>query len=478
MQTGFEFLLEEKLVRKKSKQSFTVDEVGVSRFLEKNGFLYKDDRFYRYDGIGYVPCAREDLERFVFDTIHRNCEGHLENLYRAGKASIKSMIPTFISLYEGKISEVPEDERYRGHLVAFRNGLYNVDTGELLPHTPDVFVVRWLDVDFEPSVEDDAIRKVFRNILPDDREYSIYFTALGKTLFSRTAPTFMTIMYGSFSTGKSFLIHTVEDLCIKNASISMSPSMLNDQCAVAELKDHIANLCWSASLHHRTFGLKWDRLCHILSGEPVMTHLKYRPPMELGNKTPLWFCTEGPLNPSKIPEGVMARTYLVHCKHHQDEGVTREACMNRSELARQWTVNEALKYYLRSLREKCPRAELDSLDQFMIHVTDTCGYKVPERYLIDRALKDVYQSYVSFCEGSLSKDIITQVMTKKMLSKAIVERYDVHRVKKSIRRGDHTTSEIIFGWKWELGEEETQETQESRVHQLDHRVHPRASVSE
>ena len=146
-------------------------------------------------------------------------------------------------MYEGEIPEVPEDERYRGYLVAFRNGLYNVDTGELLPHTPNVFVIRWLDVDFEPSVKDDAIREVFRSILPDDREYTIYFTALGKTLFSRTAPTFMTIIYGSFSTGKSFLVHTVQDLCTENASVSMLPDMLNDQYTVAELKDGIANLC-------------------------------------------------------------------------------------------------------------------------------------------------------------------------------------------------------------------------------------------
>ena len=248
--------------------------------------------------------------------------------------------------------------------------------------------------------------------------------------------------------------HVTRYFRFENASVSMLPDMLNDQYAVAELKDRIANLCWSASLHHKVFGLKWSRIQNILSGAPIMSHLKYRPPMELRNKTPLWFCTEGPLSPSKIPESVMDHTYLVHCKHHQDEGKTREACRKRSESARQWTVNEALKYYLRSLREECPRAELDSLDQFMIHVTGTWGYKIPENYLIGRALKDVYQSYVSFCEESLSKDIITQVMTKKMLAKAIVERYDVHRVKKSVRHGDRTTSEIIFEWKWEIGDEE------------------------
>ena len=45
MQTGVEFLLEEKLVKKKSEQSFTVDGIGVSRLLRKNGFFHRDDRF-------------------------------------------------------------------------------------------------------------------------------------------------------------------------------------------------------------------------------------------------------------------------------------------------------------------------------------------------------------------------------------------------------------------------------------------------
>jgi putative DNA primase/helicase len=91
----------------------------------------------------------------------------------------------------------PED------ILALRNGLLNLVTGELLPHRPEFFTMNAADYDFEPLAKAPRWKRFVAEILPDDIEAQNTLQELmGYTLTADTSQQKMVALIGKKRCGK------------------------------------------------------------------------------------------------------------------------------------------------------------------------------------------------------------------------------------------------------------------------------------
>jgi putative DNA primase/helicase len=98
-------------------------------------------------------------------------------------------------------------------LVACRNGLLDISTGELRPHTPDWFNLSCLDFDFDPAATAPRHIKFLRSILLDDMEaISALLEIMGCILASETKYEKIFLIWGPPRCGKGTILKLLKSM--------------------------------------------------------------------------------------------------------------------------------------------------------------------------------------------------------------------------------------------------------------------------
>lgn len=108
----------------------------------------------------------------------------------------------------------PEQRQY----ICLKNGLYNIETGELEPHKPELMFVDQLPITYEPGADCPMFRKFLRSSLVDDNgqtdEHMIQLVleAIGYTMTARTDLKASFWLVGEKDSGKSTLVAILRGL--------------------------------------------------------------------------------------------------------------------------------------------------------------------------------------------------------------------------------------------------------------------------
>lgn len=128
------------------------------RYLKDSLVVYEANYFYKFDGCVYKPISEEGVKNILHLALDRYMDsqnlGHivlrwadLRDIINKLKAvSTLDNIPDIhLEAYldqdaDSDIFDDVKDIRDVSHLIPFRNGLYHVKTGQLLPFTPGLFI--------------------------------------------------------------------------------------------------------------------------------------------------------------------------------------------------------------------------------------------------------------------------------------------------------------------------------------------------
>lgn len=215
------FLRENGQVRTKKLGSYVM---GLNHYITMKDT--KEVYFYK-DGV-YVPGGEDVIKKDVQDIL--------------GDYSTEQRQNEIIN-YIRNLTLIPRDDI--GHdctKINLMNGLYNLDTEELEPHTPDYISIRQMPVNYDPNARCPKIDKFLSEVM-DDKYIQTTLEFIGYAMIPDTRIQQSVMVYGPGRGGKSVLLSMIESFiggC--NCSRQSLHRLENDKYSVAELYGKLINI--------------------------------------------------------------------------------------------------------------------------------------------------------------------------------------------------------------------------------------------
>lgn len=197
-----------------------------ARFMiNKYHILKINTQLYLYrDGI-YVG-SREDIEAEMIK--------YISNLTQQRRREVMSYID--ISIRENsKMS----DASY----IAFKNGVYNIDTDELVGFSPDLVITNKIDYDYNPNAYSEIVDKTLDKLACHDENVRMLLEeAIGYCFYRRNELRKSFILIGDKSNGKSTYLDMIRTLLGDRNIASLDLKELDERFKTAQLVGKLANI--------------------------------------------------------------------------------------------------------------------------------------------------------------------------------------------------------------------------------------------
>ena len=173
----------------------------------KNWFCEQWDELYPDHEPEFVPAAKTGYVNEVMNYIHAYRYKH-RNLIMGGN--------------ENKINLL--------------NGIYNISTGKLEPHTPDEIFINQIPVKYDPSAKCPNVNKFLSEVLDSEEDITVLIEWMGYLLTTDTRQQKAMMLLGSGSNGKSVFLNFATDFLGKeNCSSEPMHKLEEDKFSVANL---------------------------------------------------------------------------------------------------------------------------------------------------------------------------------------------------------------------------------------------------
>jgi hypothetical protein len=269
----------------KSAQEF------VRRIFEHNGascLVHYRGVFYEWTGTHYRGCDTDHLRSKLYKFLEMartprdktyepfNPTAHKVNQVLDALRSLVGKDPTCNApFWTSQVA--PADP---GNLIACQNGLLNIETRELLPHSPHFFNVNCLPFDYDPSAPCPKLWLTFQHQLwPNDEDgQSTLQEIFGLMLTADTRYQKIFMIVGPKRSGKGTIGRVLTALLGKENVVNPTLASLNTNFGLSPLIDKRVAIIPDARLAPHTNAHTVERLLSI-SGEDALTvDRKYRDP--------------------------------------------------------------------------------------------------------------------------------------------------------------------------------------------------------
>ena len=131
------------------------------------------------------------------------------------------------------------------NLIPLANGIYNIDTGQLMPFSPNYFFTSMLPVVYNKDADCPAFKKFIAEILPEEHDRKVCQEFFGYLLYRDYPIQKAFMMVGSGSNGKSVLLNLCRHFLGKNNVSSLPLQQIDDsrnRFSKASLFGKLANI--------------------------------------------------------------------------------------------------------------------------------------------------------------------------------------------------------------------------------------------
>ncbi|WP_444498725.1 DNA primase family protein [Veillonella seminalis] len=129
------------------------------------------------------------------------------------------------------------------HLIAFRNGILNVGTMELLEYSPSVVLVNKIDWDYNPNAYDELVDKTLDKISCNNKEIRANLEeTVGYCLFRRNELGKAVILTGEGSNGKSTYLKMIQAVLGDDNISALDLKEIGDRFSTVMIYQKLANI--------------------------------------------------------------------------------------------------------------------------------------------------------------------------------------------------------------------------------------------
>ena len=210
-------------------------------FFNKSGtFLF--DKFANYIRANNHIIKVNDQMHIYKDGIYVNGQRyieaemikHISKLNRSKRAEVLAYLDIMIG------DSVPSSD---ANLIAFRNGIYNIETDELLPFSPEYVILNKIDFDYIPDAYSEVADKTLNKLACFDPEIrALLEEVIGYTFYRRNELRKSFILIGDKANGKSTYLDMIKTLLGDRNTAALDLKELGDRFKTAELFGKLANI--------------------------------------------------------------------------------------------------------------------------------------------------------------------------------------------------------------------------------------------
>ena len=262
MQEAFTGALKER--REQDKVRFSLYE---NEILARNPYLRKNDigLIYRYDKGVYKEMS--DLE--ISDMILRGLEDDMLLNFRT-KKNVSDKVACLLS----KIPKL-EITNDGGYLINLENGILNIETRELIPHTPNFVSLIQYPVEYDPEAQCPIWKECVIDWMKGPEQHEkirLLQQFCGYILSSSMTYDRALFMVGDGGNGKSTFVDTISSVVGKDATSHIDLEGLYGQFGMKGLVGKRLNII--EEVHGNYY--QSNKLKKLISGEQVTIDIKYK----------------------------------------------------------------------------------------------------------------------------------------------------------------------------------------------------------
>lgn len=398
---------------------------------------FKKDTFFSGSKFLFDKFAQFLKSEYSIIRIDNQLHMYEQGIYSGGHSHIESkMIKHIPSLNKAKRSEViaylellcgDEKEMSGAEYIAFRNGVYNIITGELLPFSPDLIILNKIDWNYNPDAYDENVDKMFDKLSCGDKAIrALLCEAIGYCFYRRNELRKAFILTGEKQNGKSTYLKLINYLLGKNNVTSLDLSELGQRFKPAELFGKLANIGDDIGDDFISNPAIFKK---VVSGDPVNVERKGENPFDLKNYSKFLFSANNIPRIKDKSGAVISRLVIIpfNARFTKDDPDFDPYIIYKltTENAMEYLINLGLDGLKRVLNNYA-FTESDSVERALIEYEENNNpvlifFKEIDRMdVINKSTRDLYSRYGLFCaENNFNP------MSNVEFSKAVKKRYNV-----------------------------------------------------
>lgn len=129
------------------------------------------------------------------------------------------------------------------NLIAFKNGIYDIETNELMEFSPDIIITNKIDFNFNPNAYSELVDKTFDKLSCNDEQVrALLEEAVGYCFYRRNELRKSFILTGDKKNGKSTFLAMLKELLGDDNTAALDLNELADRFSSASLFGKLANI--------------------------------------------------------------------------------------------------------------------------------------------------------------------------------------------------------------------------------------------
>lgn len=235
-----DYVLQDKLDESELETILRDDAFKKPVFFKKGSFLF--DKFASYLKSNNHIVKIDGQMHIYKDGIYVNGARYIEsemikaipNLNRSKRAEVLAYLDILIG------DDVkPSDAKY----IAFRNGVYNIETDEFLDFSPDYIIMNKIDSDYVPDAYSEITDRTLDKLACNDEEIRMLLEeVIGYTFYRRNELRKAFILIGDKANGKSTYLDMIKTMLGDRNTTALDLKELGDRFKTAELFGKLANI--------------------------------------------------------------------------------------------------------------------------------------------------------------------------------------------------------------------------------------------
>lgn len=388
-------------------------------YLKNNNHIIKvNNQLHVYKGGIYVNGGGEIESQMI---------RHISNLKRANRTEVLAYLQILI---DGNTPPAP------AHIIAFRNGIYNLADDSFEPFTPDVVITNKINWPYNPAAYNKLMDYTLNRLACNDQQIrALLEEMVGYCLYRRNELGKAFILIGDKSNGKSTFLHVVKNMLGDENIASLDLKELGDRFKTAELFGKLANIGDDIGDEFIANAAMFRKL---VTGDRVNAERKGQDPFEFNNYSKFLFSANN-IPRMKDKTGAVQRRLVIvpfDAKFTPDDPDFRPFI--KDELCEQSAMEYLILLGLQGLKRVLANRKFTSsekiqgqLDEYEENNNPIIGFvrDVGEDAIANEPTKDVYRKYKEYCIANNF-----QALSNIEFSRQVTKRFGFKIVDRKLKR--------------------------------------------